>query len=232
MDAGKWVGDGGDYLRAMSFRFPLIYPILDSSFVPASNRLGFLRDLGASLADAGVTLLEYRNKTGSAAQVKADAAALREGMPEEQVRLILDDRAELVCEVGFDGVHVDAGDVSPREARRIVGAGKIVGTFAGSDALIPGILDEPADYFAIGPVYSTTTKETDKKPIGPEGVRRLRKLAGPDVVLTAAAGITLETAPLILEAGATTVAVAAGLFASDDPAAEFARWRSRLDAMR
>jgi len=212
----------------MAFVFPRIYPILDASFVPASGRVEFLRDLGAALADAGVTLLEYRNKTGSDEQLLADAAALREAMPEEQVRLILDDRAELVARACFDGVHVDAGDVSAREARRIVGPGCIVGTFAGSDALIPGILDEPATYFAIGPVFTTTTKQTDKKPIGVEGVRKLRAEAGGDVILTAAAGITLETAPRVLEAGADAVAVAAAIFGAPDPAAEFRRWKQRV----
>ena len=212
----------------MAFHFPRIYPILDSSFIPASGRRQFLHDLGAALADVGVTLLEYRNKSGSDAELRADAEALRAAMPEESIRLILDDRADLVCGVGFDGVHVDAGDVSVREARRIVGPGRIVGTFAGGDRLIPGILDELANYFAIGPVFSTTTKQTDKAPIGVDGVRRLRREAGPDVILTAAAGINLDTAPLVLEAGASTVAVAAAIFSAADPAAEFRRWRERL----
>ena len=215
----------------MHFAFPRVYPILDASFIPATGRRQFLSDLGASLADAGGTLLEYRNKTGSDAEIRADAAVLREVMPEEQVRLILDDRADLVESVGFDGVHVDAGDVTVREARRLVGAGRIVGTFAGSDALLPGILDQPADYFAVGPVFRTTTKQTDKPPIGVEGVRRLRAAAGPDVVLTAAAGITHETAPLVIEAGATAVAVAAAIFGERDPAAEFRRWLSRLEEL-
>lgn len=212
----------------MAFIFPRIYPILDSSFIPASGRAEFLRDLGASLADAGVTLLEYRNKNGSEAELRADAEVLRDVLPEEQVRLILDDRADLVASIGFDGVHVDTGDVSVREARRLVGPGRIVGTFAGSDSLIPGILDEPATYFAIGPVFTTTTKDTDKAPIGIEGVRKLRAAAGDDVILTAAAGITLDTAPRVLDAGASAVAVAAAIFATPDPAAEFRKWKERM----
>lgn len=216
----------------MGFEFPRIYPILDSSYIPAMGRRRFLSDLGASLADAGVTLLEYRNKGGPDRELRADAETLRAALPDEQVRLILDDRADLVEAVGFDGVHVDVGDVTVREARRVVGPGGIVGTFAGSDTLLPGILDEPANYFAIGPVFTTTTKRTDTRPIGVEGVRRLRAQAGPDVVLTAAAGITLETAPLVIEAGASAVAVAAGIFASDDPAAEYRRWRERLGKLR
>ena len=187
----------------MAFSFPKVYPILDSSFIPAVGRVEFLRRLGGSLAEAGVTLLEYRNKTGTDAELMADAAVLREALPGEKAKLILDDRVDLVERLGFDGVHVDAGDMAPGEARRLLGPGRIVGTFGGSEALLPGILKAPADYFAVGPVYSTTTKQTDKRPIGPEGVRRLRQEAGPLPVLTAAAGITLETAALVLAAGAT-----------------------------
>jgi thiamine-phosphate pyrophosphorylase len=149
-------------------------------------------------------------------------------MPTGQVKLILDDRADLVEQAGFDGVHVDAGDVSAEEARRLVGPDRIVGTFGGSDSFLPGILEAPADYFAVGPVYTTTTKQTDKAPIGADGVRRLRIQAGPNVVLTAAAGISLETAPAVLEAGATAVAVSAAIFRTADPAAEFRRWLEHL----
>jgi thiamine-phosphate pyrophosphorylase len=212
----------------MAFSFPKVYPILDSSFIPAARRVEFLRRLGGSLAEAGVTLLEYRNKTGSDAELLADVEVLRAALPVGQVTLILDDRVDMVERMGLDGVHVDAGDMSPGEARKLLGPGRIVGTFGGSEALLPGILDAPADYFAVGPVYSTTTKQTDKRPIGPEGVRRLREEAGPGPVLTAAAGITLGTAPQILAAGATTVAVAAALFGRDDPAAEFRRWMVEL----
>ena len=60
----------------MSFVFPKIYPILDSSFIPAGNRYGFLTALGESLTGAGVTLLEYRNKSGSEAEILADAKRL------------------------------------------------------------------------------------------------------------------------------------------------------------
>ena len=212
----------------MAFIFPKIYPILDASIIPATGRAEFLHGLGEELAEAGVTLLEYRNKTGSDAEILADAAVLRAAMPAPQVKLILDDRADLVAQAGFDGVHVDAGDVSPAEARRIVGPDLIVGTFGGSTEFLPGVLDAPVDYLAVGPVYRTTTKQTDKAPIGPEGVRRMRELAGPERVLTCAAGITLETAPLVLEAGASTVAVSAALFRNPNPAAEFRRWMEKL----
>ncbi len=212
----------------MSFSFPKIYPILDSSIIPLSNRDEFLRRLGSELAEAGVTLLEYRNKTGSDAEILTDAAILRAALPVPNIKLILDDRADLVEGAGFDGVHVDAGDIAATEARELLGAGRIIGAFGGSTQFLPGTLDGPADYLAIGPVFTTTTKQTSTPPIGPEGVRRLREIAGHSRVLTAAGGVTLASAPAILAAGASAVAVAAAIFSASNPAAEFRRWAREL----
>jgi thiamine-phosphate pyrophosphorylase len=213
----------------MAFTFPKIYPILDSSVIPATGRADFLSSLGGSLADAGVTLLEYRNKTGSEAELLADADLLRTAMPAGQVKLILDDRADLIERIGFDGVHVDAGDATPAEARRLLGRDRIIGTFGGGAAgMVPGILETPANYFSIGAVFPTRTKKVSSPLIGIEGVRRLRAEAGPGPVLVAIGGITLATAPAAFEAGASVVAIAGALFRQPDPAAEFRKWVAEL----
>jgi thiamine-phosphate pyrophosphorylase len=212
----------------MSFSFPKVYPILDAGVIPQAERAEFLRRLAGELAEAGVTLLEYRNKSGSDAELLADAAILRTALPGPNIKLILDDRVDLVEQTGFDGVHVDAGDAAPAEARRLLGPDKIVGTFGGGEALMPGILKEPVDYLSIGPIFPTTTKQTTKAPIGVAGVRRLREQAGPNVVLVAVGGVTLETAPEILAAGASVVGVSAAIFRASDPAGEFRRWLRAL----
>jgi thiamine-phosphate pyrophosphorylase len=212
----------------MAFTFPKIYPILDTTFLPSVGRGEFLNRLGSSLADAGVTLLEYRNKTGVEAELLADAAVLRAAMPAKQVKLILDDMADLVDKIGFDGVHVDAGDLSPADARKLLGPDRIIGTFGGGAALVPGILQTPANYFSIGVVYPTRTKQVSAPPIGIEGVRHLREQAGPEPVLVAIGGITLERAAGVIAAGASVLAVAGALFRQPDPAAEFRKWMSVL----
>jgi thiamine-phosphate pyrophosphorylase len=212
----------------MPFSFPKVYPILDAGAIPQAERAEFLRRLASELAEAGVALLEYRNKTGSDAEVLADAAILRAALSRPNIKLILDDRVDLVERAGFDGVHVDAGDAAPAEARRLLGPEKIVGTFGGSETLLPGVQKEPVDYLSIGPIFPTTTKQTAKAPIGAAGVRRLREQAGPNAVLVAVGGVTLETAPEILAAGASVIGVSAAIFRAQDPADEFRRW---LDAL-
>ena len=212
----------------MPFLFPKLYPILDSSVIPPTGRAEFLSRLGKSLADAGVTLLEYRDKNGADAELLADAETLRSAMPVGQVRLILDDRADLVEQIGFDGVHVDDGDVKPAEARKLLGPDRIIGTFGGSSALLPGIVAAPVDYFSIGPVFPTRTKQTTTPPIGFDGVRRLREEAGKGPRLVAVGGITPATAAQALAAGASLLATAGAIFRQPDPAAEFRRWLAEL----
>jgi thiamine-phosphate pyrophosphorylase len=219
----------GDLNMYSSNQWPKVYPILDASFIPSTGRAEFLRRLGGGLADAGVTLLEYRNKTGSEAELLTDASILRAAMPGEQVKLILDDRADLIDKIGFDGVHVDVGDMNPVEARKLLGPDRLIGTYGGGAAgLLPGILESPADYFSIGPVFTTRTKQTSSPLIGMEGIRRLRTEAGAGPVLVAIGGITLATAAEALSAGATVVAIAGALFRQPDPAAEFRRWMAVL----
>ncbi|WP_109484639.1 thiamine phosphate synthase [Occallatibacter savannae] len=212
----------------MALVFPKVYPILDASVIPKVDREKYLIRLGTSLVGEGVTLLEYRNKVGSESEIISDSAVLRRAMPSQYVKLILDDRADLVGKIGFNGVHVDEGDLSPSQARSLLGPSRIVGTFGGSHDLVPGILGVPADYLAIGPVFETRTKRTEEVPIGVEGVRRLREQAGSGVVLSAAAGITLANARAVLDAGATMVAVSEAIFKAADPAREFARWVREL----
>jgi thiamine-phosphate pyrophosphorylase len=211
------------------YQFPKVYPILDASFIPSTGRAEFLRRLSGGLAEAGITLLEYRNKNGAEAELLADADLLRAALPAGKVKLILDDRADLIEQVGFDGVHVDAGDLRPAEARTRLGPDCIIGTFGGGAAgMVPGILEAPADYFSIGPVFATRTKQTASPLIGMDGVKRLRAEAGPGPVLVAIGGITLATAAEALSAGATLVAIAGAIFRQPDPEAEFKRWLAEL----
>jgi len=214
----------------MPHSFPRVYPILDASIVPTVDRSAFLRRLGSELTRAGVTLLEYRNKTGNDIELIVDGQALRDAMPAGKVRLILDDRADLVERLQFDGVHVDAGDASPADARRLMGPNRIVGTFGGSEALVEDILLAPADYLSIGPVFMTQTKQTSRPPIGPGGVKWLRAQAGPGPILVAVGGITRATAAKVILAGADVVAVSEGIFGQPDPAAEFRAWLAEIGA--
>ena len=207
--------------------FPSLYPILDASYLTSvDDRAGFLRRIVQGLEEAGVGILQYRNKAGGKAEILADARVMREAfLPMSQNRdmghphllLILNDWPELAVEAGFDGVHVGQTDMSPSEARAIVGPGKIVGVSTHNEAQLRAADQQPVDYIAVGPVYATATKENPDPVVGLEGVRRARSLTSKPLV--AIGGITAENAGAVLEAGVDSVAVISAIFApGGDPA--------------
>jgi len=74
------------------------------------------------LLAAGVTLIQYRNKSGNARQMLADARELRR-IAGQRAHLVMNDRADLCVATGFDGLHIGQDDISPEAARRIIGPG-------------------------------------------------------------------------------------------------------------
>jgi thiamine-phosphate pyrophosphorylase len=97
--------------------FPRLYAILDTSCFADAEALLTAAD---ELAAGGVTLLQYRNKSGNARQMLEDALELKRRVG-DRVRLIMNDRADLCLAADFDGVHVGQDDLSPEAVRRIIG---------------------------------------------------------------------------------------------------------------
>ena len=193
--------------------FPSLYPILDaSSLPPIGERSAFLRMLVRNLAEAGVGILQYRNKSGNEAEIHADARVIREAAG-ASMRLVLNDWPELAIAAGFDGVHVGQTDVSPAKARGIVGAAKIVGLSTHNEAQLRAADSQPVDYIAIGPVFATATKANPDPVVGIEGVRTARRIT--TKTLVAIGGITLENAADVRQAGADSVAVISAIFSPD-----------------
>ena len=88
---------------------PSLYAIVDASFFPDT---GTLLAYARELAGGGVTLLQYRNKSGDARQMLSQGRELRRVLG-SSVRLIMNDRADLCLGAGLDGVHVGQDDLSP-----------------------------------------------------------------------------------------------------------------------
>src|SRR6267378_62432 len=102
---------------------PRLYAILDASCFPDT---GDLYASAEELVSAGVTLLQYRNKSGHARQMLEQARELKRRIG-IGCKLIMNDRADLCLAAGFDGVHLGQDDLSPEGARSVVKAGKWVG---------------------------------------------------------------------------------------------------------
>ena len=198
---------------------PRLYPIIDADILKLHGLEAAY--FAGQLRAAGVKLLQYRNKTGAPQEILRGAAVIRELFVGTERRLILNDRADLAVLAAWDGVHVGQGDLSPEDARRVVGEVSWVGVSTHTDEQVRAAELSCADYVAIGPVFATGTKADAEAVVGLEGVRQVRALT--DRPLVAIGGITRENARSVVDAGADSVAVISGLFAVRESVEKVAR---------
>jgi thiamine-phosphate pyrophosphorylase len=199
---------------------PRLYPILDAGCFP--NTLGLIA-AAEELLSAGVSLIQYRNKSGDARVMLEQAGELRRQVraraPAPHVpRLIMNDRADLCLVAEFDGVHVGQDDLSPESVRGIIGPGRWLGASTHNPEQLLEADQTSADYLAIGPVFSTSSKDRPDPVVGLEGVRRARSLTRKPLV--AIGGITRANAASVIEAGADSVAVISDLLRDPRKSAE------------
>jgi len=193
---------------------PRLYPILDAVCFPESDSM---LTAAEDLAAAGCTLLQYRNKAGNARQMLSDARELRARLG-ENVKLVMNDRADLCLAAGFEGLHVGQDDLSPESARRIIGPTLCLGVSTHNPEQLAEADKTSADYLAIGPVFATNSKPNPDPVVGLEGVRRARELTSKPLV--AIGGITRANARSVIDAGADTVAVISDLLLDPRKSAE------------
>jgi thiamine-phosphate pyrophosphorylase len=186
---------------------PRFYPILDAGLL---LRTGIsLESFARELHAAGVRFLQYRDKDASDELLLEQAALLRKIFPSPDSLLILNDRVSLMKFAGYEGVHVGQEDLSPAEARAILGPKVLLGVSTHGEHQILTADQSSADYLAIGPVFATSSKQDPDPVVGLEGVRAARALTTKPLV--AIGGITRANCATVLMAGADSVAVISDL---------------------
>jgi thiamine-phosphate pyrophosphorylase len=199
---------------------PRLYPILDAGCFP--NAVDLIT-AAEELVAAGVSLIQYRNKSGNARLMLEQARELRRqcrtGVSDPHLpRLIMNDRADLCLAAEFDGVHVGQEDLSPESVRGIIGADRWLGVSTHNPEQIREADLTSADYLAIGPVFATSSKDKPDPVVGLEGVRLARALTRKPLV--AIGGITRANAASVIAAGADSVAVISDLLRESRKSAE------------
>jgi thiamine-phosphate pyrophosphorylase len=196
---------------------PRLYTIVDAEVCRAHAVTP--AQVAFELAAAGATLIQYRDKLSPPQQILTNAAAIRQAAP--TATLILNDRPDLAQLAHFDGVHLGQTDLSPADARQILGPQAIIGLSTHTPSQLLAAIDTPTDYLAIGPIFATTTKPDAEHPVGLETLRHIRTLTTKPLV--AIGGITLANAPQVLAAGADSIAIISALFSPGSTIAQNAR---------
>jgi len=193
----------------MRLVLPRLYVILDAALLKTPEI-----DCAKALVDAGVCLVQYRNKRASARELFESSRELAAFFKPHQVRFIVNDRADVAALADADGVHIGQEDLRVEEARAVIGSGKWVGVSTHSERQVVEAAGSSADYVAVGPVFATGSKMNPDPVVGLELVRRARGLTEKPIV--AIGGITLERAAEVMEAGADSVAVISDILAAQD----------------
>ena len=180
-----------------------------------------LADLARLCAEGGATLVQLRDKLSDTRAMVATARAIKQVLAPFRVPFVVNDRIDVALASGADGVHVGQDDMTVEDARKLLGAGAIIGlsikTVAEADAAPVNLLD----YIGSGGVYVTLSKKQKSTPIGPEGLARvigaLHRRA-PKLPVCGIAGIDASNAAAVIAAGADGIAVISALSLSPDPA--------------
>ncbi len=184
--------------------FPPLYVILDlaSTTGPAAR-------IPEMLAEAGVMLIQLRDKHAPARAIFDASRRLVAELAPRGVRVIVNDRPDVAAITAAGGVHVGQEDLPVEEARKIVGARRWVGVSTHNLEQFRAANTTSADYIAVGPIFSTATKANPDPVVGLDFLRAVRQLTRKPLV--AIGGITIQSAESVFRAGADSVAVVSDL---------------------
>ncbi len=176
--------------------------------------------------EGGCKWVQLRIKDATDAEVLPIAVEAQKLCREAGATFIIDDRVELVKQIGADGVHLGLGDMPITEARKILGEKFIIGGTANTFENVKAHYQASANYVGCGPFRFTTTKKKLSPVLGLEGYRGIvskMKEQGIDIPIVAIGGITAEDIPQIMQTGVTGIALSGTVLRAEDPVAEMRR---------
>lgn len=200
----------------MSAAFPRLYAILDAALVSSREP-----EIAATLAEAAVGMIQYRNKgaaPGHVVEVSRKISAILRGTGS---RFVVNDRADIAVIAEASGVHVGQDDLSVAGARRVsecagMKRGEfVIGVSTHTLEQVKAADATEADYIAFGPIFETATKANPDAVVGTRLLSEARKLTQKPLV--AIGGITVGKARDVYQAGADCIAVARDLVAASQP---------------
>lgn len=176
--------------------------------------------------EGGCKWVQLRIKDATDAEVLPVAVQAQRLCRDAGATFIIDDRVDMVKQIGADGVHLGLGDMPIAEARKILGDDFIIGGTANTFENVKAHYEASANYVGCGPFRFTTTKKKLSPVLGLEGYRSIvskMKEQGIDIPIVAIGGITAEDIPQIMQTGVTGIALSGTVLRAEDPVAEMRR---------
>jgi thiamine-phosphate pyrophosphorylase len=208
-------------------RLPIIYPILDTALLEARGCP--LETAAGAMLEAGAGILQIRHKGHWSRDQYERSERVAQLCRHASIPLVINDRADIALLL-HAGLHVGQDDLSPQDARSLIGAEAMLGYSTHNGEQLSSAAGEPVSYLAIGPIFATQSKANPDPVVGIQRLREWRALT--DKPLVAIGGITRENARSVLDAGADSLAVISALLPPDSSARSirgcFERWQREL----
>src|SRR4051794_7122255 len=193
-----------------------LYLLADAGLAPADE----LARIVAQAIRGGVTAVQLRAKIATTLELLELARTLIGVCREANVPLIVNDRVDVALAAEADGAHVGhigEEDLSPHDARRLLGPQAIVGVSVGTPQEAHMATSQGASYVSAGPMFATATKSNAGPAAGEALLRSVR--AATRVPLVVIGGITPLRSAGLFAAGADGVCVGAAILRAADPEA-------------
>jgi thiamine-phosphate pyrophosphorylase len=210
---------------------------MESRALPLDVRLIAILDpaaFGARALDAaraaeagGATILQVRMKDSAAGETLRWTERLLAALA---IPVYVNDRADIAWLAGAAGVHLGADDLPPDRVRAHAPGPLRIGVSVGTPAEAEAALVADPDYWSIGAMYATPSKQDAGAPIGPVGFRALAARAPAGMRCVAIGGITAARVPALCAAGAAGIAVIGAIFGAPDVERAAAALRQAVDA--
>jgi thiamine-phosphate pyrophosphorylase len=201
----------------LDLRKPITYLITSGATTAATTPLTedfslILKQVEAAVA-AGIKLIQLREKNldaGVLYELAVHAARLTRGTA---TRLLVNDRADIACGAGADGVHLTTGSLESHTVRRVFGRDFLIGASTHSVAEARAACEGGADFVVFGPVFETRSKQCYGAPVGLNALKAVASELSPFPIV-ALGGVTVDRVKDCLGAGASGVA---GISLFNDP---------------
>ena len=186
-----------------------LYSILDLGYVDERD----IVIIAESICNSDVNMLQLRAKNYGPERILEMAKLVRPICLKYQVPFIINDYPEIAAQVDADGVHIGQNDGELEKARNLAGNCKIVGRSTHCPEQARKAHEEGADYIGFGPLYPTATKP-GRPAIGLNTIAQVHDEV--PLPIFCIGGITEQTLPEVLDAGAQNVVIVSNLLQSED----------------
>ncbi|NOZ20962.1 MAG: thiamine phosphate synthase [Planctomycetes bacterium] len=175
----------------------------------------------------GADVVQLREKDLSARALLDLARSLKQIVSGAHAKLIINHAIDVAVAADADGVHLGWRSLSPEDARKALGPGKLIGVSVHSIEEMQKAEYGGADYVHYGPLFETPSKKGRLEPVGREGLRELKRTAS--IPVTAVGGIDEERAAAVVTAGADGIAVISAVMASPNPQVAVKRLKREME---